>query len=97
MAAFRYSQYRIDAVTQQAVIKKEQNFRQAGALYRSLTKEQQDHLIKNLAGDLGQVKSREVKEIMVSHFYKADAEYGTRLAKATEVDIKAVEKMSFAN
>ncbi len=93
-AAFRYSQYKIDAVTEQAVIKKEQNFRQPGALYRSLSKEQQDHLIKNLAGDLNQVKSPEIKEIMVSNFYKSEREYGTRLAKATGIDVKLVEKMA---
>ncbi len=95
-AAFRYSQYKIDAVTEQAVIKKEQNFRQPGALYRSLSKEQQDHLIENLAGDLDQVKSPEIKEIMVSNFYKSDREYGTRLAKATGIDVKLVEKMAAA-
>ena len=94
VATFRYSQYKIDALTEQAAIKKEQNFRQPGALYRSLSKEQQDHLIKNLAGDLNLVKSAEIKEIIVSNFYKADREYGTRLAKAAGIDVKLVEKMA---
>ena len=94
---FRYSQYKIDALTEQAAIKKEENFRQPGVLYRSLSKEQQEHLIKNLAGDLGQVRSEAIKEIMVSDFYKADKNYGARLAKAVGVDITAVEKMAATN
>jgi catalase len=83
--------------TEQAAIKQEENFRQPGALYRSLSTEQQDHLIKNLAGDLGQVRSQAIKETMVSNFYKADKEYGTRLAKAVGVDVKAVEKLAANN
>src|SRR5713101_7553725 len=47
-------------------------------------------------GDLDQVKSPEIKEIMVSNFYKSDREYGTRLAKATGIDVKLVEKMAAA-
>jgi catalase len=94
---FRYTPYKIDAVAEQAAIKHEENFRQAGALYRSLSKEQQDHLVKNLAGDLGQVRSQAIKETVVSNFYKADKEYGTRLAKAVGVDVKAVEKLAANN
>lgn len=47
--------------------------------------------------DLSQVKSQEIKEIMVSHFYKADAEYGSRLAGATGVSIKIVKNMASAD
>jgi catalase len=34
---------------------------------------------------------------MVSHFYQADKDYGTRLAGAIGVDIKSVEKMTSVN
>ena len=39
----------------------------------------------------------QIKEAMVSHFYQADKDYGTRLAAAVGVDIKSVEKMTAVN
>ncbi|MDB5397234.1 MAG: catalase [Rhodospirillales bacterium] len=89
---FRYSQYAVTGTTQQKAIDKQDNFRQAGEFYRALDKHEQDDLIKNLSADLGQVKSMEIKEAMLSHFYQADKDYGTRLAAAVGVDIKSVEK-----
>lgn len=80
------------AVVQQP-IHKTLDFKQAGDLYRSFTTGERDNLIKNLAGDLGKVKNEAVKARIVSHFYRADAEYGTRLAKAVGVEMAAVEKL----
>ncbi|MEI9987883.1 MAG: catalase, partial [Aliidongia sp.] len=94
--AYRYSQYAVSGTTQQKAINKQDNFRQAGEFYRALDKHDQDDLIKNLAADLGQVKNEQIKDAMVSHFYRADKEYGTRLAKAVGADIGAVEKLSSA-
>jgi catalase len=94
---FRYSQYAVTGMTQQKAIDKQDNFREAGEFYRALGKHEQDDLIKNLAADLGQVKSDQLKETMVSHFYQADKNYGTRLAEAVDVDIRSVEKMTSAS
>jgi catalase len=94
---FRYSQYAVTGTTQQRAIDKQDNFRQAGEFYRALGKHEQDDLIKNLSADLGQVKSMPIREAMVSHFYRADKDYGTRLAAAVGVDIKSVEKMTSGN
>ncbi len=47
---------------------KEQNFKQAGELYRSYT-----------------------ANIMLSYFYKADADYGTRMTKAVNGNIAMVK------
>ncbi|CAM4151281.1 catalase [Acinetobacter pragensis] len=70
---------------------KEQNFKQAGELYRSYTAKEKDDLIMNLAADLGGVKDSETKHIMLSYFYKADADYGMRLTQAVKGDIAAVK------
>jgi catalase len=94
---FRYSPYAVTGMTQQKPIDKQDNFRQAGEFYRALNKHEQDDLIKNLAADLGQVKSMQIKEAMVSHFYQADKDYGTRLAAAVGVDVKSIEKMTSAH
>jgi len=51
-------------------------------------------LISNLAGDLGQVKHEETRYIMLSHFYKADAQYGTALSQALKADLSRVKSMA---
>lgn len=77
-------------VLQQA-IKKEQPFKQAGELYRSYSALEKTDLIRNLAADLGQVKDSETKHIMLSYFYKADADYGMRLTQAVKGDLTVVK------
>ena len=37
------------------------------------------------------MKNEKVKLTMVSNFYKANADYGTRLAKAVNVELDAVK------
>jgi len=91
--SYRYSQYPLDGLTQQKPIDKQDNFQQAGEFYRALDKHEQDALIKNLAADLTQVKSVDTKRAMVSHFYQADQDYGTRLAAAVGINVKDVQAM----
>jgi len=89
---FKYSEYPVSGLTEEKPVSKEDNFAQAGEFYRGLSKVEQDHLIKNLAADLGQASvSQKIRMTMVSHFYQADPDYGTRLAKAIQVDITAVK------
>lgn len=92
--AVRQSRYQLSGLTQQLAIKTSQPFKQAGEAYRAFTPEQQKNLIANLAGDLGQVRDRETKEIMVGHFYAADRDFGTRLAEAVDVDIERIKQAS---
>jgi catalase len=66
----------------QKKITKTNDFAQPGDFYRSLTKDQQDNLIKNLSGDLGQVTDKNIQMKMITFFYKADRDYGMRIAKA---------------
>jgi len=76
----------LTGTTQQVAIQKTQNFRQAGEFYRSLSSQEQKNLISNLSGDLKDVTNAEIQYTMLSHFYKADADYGMRLAKAVGAD-----------
>lgn len=90
---FKYSksQFTAPISTEQTVIDKENNFAQAGDLYRSFSKQDQDNLIKNLSGALNAVKNKEIVKKMISHFYQADKQYGTRLLKATNLKQKDIE------
>ncbi|MDQ6665114.1 MAG: hypothetical protein M3Z23_12045, partial [Acidobacteriota bacterium] len=81
----KYSDLPLTGTTVQEAIAKEDNFAQAGELYRSFSESDREHLIANLAGDLSQVKNRALQLKIVSFFYRADPDYGTRLAKALNV------------
>ena len=90
--SFRQSRYALEGLTQQLAIKKSQPFKQAGDAFRAFTPAQQDNLIANLAGDLGQVRDPVTKEIMVGYFYAADQEFGERLAKAVDVSVERIKQ-----
>ena len=89
---FNPSNLPIAGLTQNVPIEKTQNFAQAGAFYQALTPTEREHLISNLAGDLGAVKDTEIRTEMTAFFYNADPEYGSRLARAVEVDLNAVQQ-----
>ncbi|RXV64434.1 catalase [Burkholderia stabilis] len=93
-ASVKYSQLPLSGTTQQQRINRTQNFQQAGDYYRSLTAKEQTNLISNLAGDLVQVKDDRVKYTMLSYFQKADAGYGSALAKAVKADSARVEALA---
>ena len=57
------------------------DYSQAGALFRIMTDDQQEHLANNIAGSLGQA-SQEVQGRMFVHFDKCDREYGRMVRDA---------------
>ena len=82
----RSSNLPLAGTTQQQRIAKTLNFQQAGEFYRALPAQERDDLIANLSGDLKRVKNQDSLYTMLSHFWKADADYGRRLAKAVGAD-----------
>ncbi|RIW28626.1 catalase [Bacillus salacetis] len=57
------------------------HYTQAGDLFRLMDKEEQDRLINTIAGAMGAVESDEIKLRQIGHFFKADPEYGRRVAE----------------
>jgi len=55
---------------------------QAGALYRVMSEDARQRLIDNIAGSLSQVSRADVIERSIHHFQKADAAFGQRVADA---------------
>ena len=90
-AKYKYVQTPLTGMTQQTAIHKTLNFRQAGEYYRSLPEMGKQELISNLSNDLNHVTDDSNKYAMISYFYKADADYGTRLASATHADVSRVK------
>jgi catalase len=58
------------------------DFVQAGALYRVMKEEERKRLVDNIAGSLAQVSRQDVIDRSIEHFRKADPNYGRRVAEA---------------
>ncbi len=89
----RYSKHKLSGETQQKMISKTANYKQAGETYRAYSEFDKKHLIMNFAGDLNQVKNKKVVQQMVAYAYASDQDYGERLAKATKTDLSTVKKI----
>jgi catalase len=90
-AQFKATRTPLTGTIQQQAIAKTRNFVQAGEYFRSLTAEGKTDLITALSGDLNQVRNEANKYTMLSYFYKADANYGSRLTEATRADLARVK------
>ena len=66
------------------------DYTQAGNLYRLMNTDQKAQLIGNLVGALKPVP-REIQLRQVRHFYKADPAYGEAVAGGLGIDIKSVK------
>ncbi|MHC2599043.1 catalase [Kluyvera sp. 1366] len=93
LATATYSQLPISGTTQQQQIAKTQNFKQAGELYRSFSEKMKTDLISTLGGALKPV-DKESREIMLSYFYKADKDYGTRLSAVTGDNVSTIKTLA---
>lgn len=93
VAAARYSELPLQGTTQQRKIYKEQNFQQAGELYRSFSRKEKADLIATLGGALKGAED-EAKHHMLSFFYKADADYGKGLTKVAGGDLARVQALA---
>ena len=70
------------------------DFFQAGELYRRvMTDEDRDHLIGNITTHLCNALKR-IQKRQTAIFYKAETEYGTRVAKGLELDINEVRELA---
>ncbi|KYC94344.1 catalase [Heyndrickxia sporothermodurans] len=57
------------------------HYTQAGDLYRLLSEEERTRLVANIVEAMKPVKVEEIKLRQIQHFYKADPEYGNRIAE----------------
>ncbi|MCY1394285.1 Catalase precursor [compost metagenome] len=93
--AARYSQTPLSGSTQQARIQREQNFLQAGELYRSYNRKDRTDLVNSFGQSLAGASVRS-KHLMLSYLYKADPEYGSRVAKVAGGNLIEVKRLAAA-
>jgi len=91
----RSSQLPLSGSTQQMRSQREQNFKQAGDLYRSYGKKDQQDLIRSFGESL-LTTDTESKHIMLSFLYKADPEYGTGVTQVAKGDLAKVKQLAAA-
>lgn len=93
VAAARYSSLPLSGSTEQKKIQREQNFKQAGDLYRSYSKKEREDLIESFGGSLASTDTQS-KHIILSFLYKADPEYGTGVTKVAKGDLSRVKALA---
>ncbi|HRP63314.1 MAG TPA: catalase [Phycisphaerales bacterium] len=67
------------------------DYTQPGNLYRMFDEGHRDRLTTRIAGVLGQAR-REVQMLQLCHFFRADADYGRRVAQKLGIDLNELEK-----
>lgn len=86
---FEHHPWPVSGETQRSGYRDEsQDFVQPGLLYRLMSEDEKTRLVGNIVAHLGGAK-REIQERQVKHFYKADPDYGTRVAQGLGLEIPA--------
>ncbi|MCA9295968.1 MAG: catalase, partial [Phycisphaerales bacterium] len=65
------------------------DYTQPGNLYRMFDDAHRDRLTSRIAGVLGQARP-EVQKRQLCHFYRADEDYGRRVAEKLGIDVEAI-------
>jgi len=65
------------------------DFEQPGNLYRLMTADQKTRLVNNISGHLGNAR-KDIQERQIIHFFRADPDYGLRIAKNLGLDVTKV-------
>jgi len=60
------------------------DYAQAGALYRLMSADERDRLVANISGFLAKVDREDIVDRVIGHFRAADPDYGDRVAAAVK-------------
>jgi catalase len=63
------------------------HYTQAGDLYRLMSEEERERLVANIVAAMKPVQRDDIKLRQIGHFYKADSEYGTRIAQGLGLQV----------
>ncbi|MGM7724178.1 catalase KatA [Metabacillus sp. Hm71] len=84
--------YPVSGVADSAAYDHNDHYTQAGDLYRLMTEEQRAHLVSNIVNAMKPVERDDIKLRQIGHFYKADPEYGTRIAEGLGLSVPEAVK-----
>ncbi|MBM7571189.1 catalase [Aquibacillus albus] len=63
------------------------HYTQPGYLYRLMSEDERKRLVQNVVDHMKDVEKEEIKLRQIEHFYKADPEYGTRVAEGLGLSV----------
>ncbi|MBY0063565.1 catalase [Priestia megaterium] len=72
--------YPVSGIADSVAYDHNDHYTQAGDLYRLLSEDERTRLVANIVEAMKPVEKEEIKLRQIQHFYKADPEYGTRVA-----------------
>lgn len=73
--------FEVSGVAAQVAYDQDDHYTQAGDLYRLMSEDERTRLVGNIVASLKLVEKEEIKIRQIQHFYKADPEYGARVAE----------------
>jgi catalase len=77
----------VSGVAEQVSYESDDHYTQAGDLFRLMSKEEQSRLIATVVEAMKPVEQDDIKLRQIAHFYKADPEYGTRVAEGLALSV----------
>jgi catalase len=72
--------FAVSGVAEEVAYDHNDHYTQAGDLYRLMSEDERTRLVDTIVGAMKPVESDEIKLRQIGHFFKADPEYGTRVA-----------------
>ncbi|MEH7094271.1 catalase KatA [Neobacillus vireti] len=77
----RQTAFEVTGTAAQVAYDQDDHYTQAGDLYRLMSEEERTRLVDTIVGAMKPVEREDIKLRQIQHFYKADPEYGERIAK----------------
>ncbi|MBT2679931.1 catalase KatA [Bacillus sp. ISL-35] len=77
----------VSGVAENAGYDHHDHYTQAGDLYRLMSEEERERLVANIVAAMKPVERDDIKLRQIGHFYKADPEYGTRIAQGLGLQV----------
>jgi catalase len=84
---YKQTAFQVTGVAEQAAYDHNDHYTQAGDLYRLMSEEERARLIETVVGAMKPVERDDIKLRQIQHFYKADPEYGEKVAKGLNLAI----------
>jgi catalase len=79
--------YEVSGIAESTAYDHHDHFTQPGDLFRLLSEDERTRLIQTIVGAMQPVDNDEIKLRQIGHFYKADPEYGQRIAEGLGLSI----------
>ncbi|WP_010676844.1 catalase KatA [Bacillus timonensis] len=79
--------FAVEGIAESVAYDQDDHYTQAGDLYRLMSEEERTRLVETIVGAMKPVELEEIKLRQIGHFYKADPEYGTRIAEGLGLEV----------